>query len=104
MYTKWSTRYKKNRFITVLFSHLDVNQHMNYGRYIQWIMDSYPPEIHLNDQLESLEINFLAEAELNDGIAVQTKKMPVAKRMKNAVCVSYKPKKYQEQRTNSCIV
>ena len=70
---------KKNRFITVLFSHLDVNQHMNYGRYIQWIMDSYPPEIHLNDQLESLEINFLAEAELNDGIAVQTKKLPGTK-------------------------
>ena len=67
---------KKNRFSTVLFSHLDMNQHMNYGRYIQWIMDSYPYETHLNDQLRSLEINFLAEAGLNDGIAVQTKKLP----------------------------
>lgn len=67
---------KKNRFITVLFSHLDMNQHMNYSRYIQWILDSYPHEMHLNNQLRSLEINFLAEAELNDGIAVQTQKIP----------------------------
>jgi len=67
---------KKNRFIKVLFSHLDMNQHMNYGRYIQWIMDSYPYEIHLSDRLKSLEINFLAEAELNDWIAVETQKMP----------------------------
>lgn len=67
---------KKNRFIKVLFGHLDMNQHMNYGRYIQWIMDSYPYEIHLSDQLKSLEINFLAEAGLNDEIAVQTRKLP----------------------------
>ncbi len=67
---------KKNRFIKVLFSFLDMNQHMNYTRYIQWILDSYSNEIHLSYRLKSLEINFLAEAELNDAIAVQTQKMP----------------------------
>jgi len=49
---------------------------MNYTRYIQWILDSYSNEIHLSYRLKSLEINFLAEAELNDAIAVQTQKMP----------------------------
>lgn len=67
---------KKNIFFKVLFSHLDMNQHVNYSKYIQWILDSYPHKIHLVDQLKSLEINFLAEAELNDGIAVQTQKIP----------------------------
>ena len=67
---------KKNEFVKVLFSHLDMNQHVNYTRYIQWIMDSYPYEKYLDDRLKSIEINFLAEAELNDGIAVQTQKMP----------------------------
>ena len=66
---------KENEFVKVLFSHLDMNKHMNYGRYIQRIIDSYPYEIHLSDRVKSIEINFLAEAELNDGIAVQTQQI-----------------------------
>jgi len=66
---------KQNEFVKVLFSHLDMNKHVNYTRYIQWIMDSYPYEIHLSDRLKSLEINFLAEAGLDDGIAVQTQQI-----------------------------
>jgi acyl-ACP thioesterase len=54
----------------VLFSDLDVNNHVNAARYLQWVWDGYPREVLENRQMESVEISFLAEATIDDEIAV----------------------------------
>jgi medium-chain acyl-[acyl-carrier-protein] hydrolase len=54
----------------VRFSELDVNNHVNAANYLKWIMDSYPREVLENRQVESVEISFLAEATVDDEIAV----------------------------------
>ena len=52
-------------------SDLDVNGHVNNTRYAQWILDSMPLEAHARFELESYEVNFLAETNVGDEIAVE---------------------------------
>jgi acyl-ACP thioesterase len=54
----------------VLFSDLDANNHVNAARYLQWIMDSYPRETQEQRELELAEINFLAEAKMDEEVAI----------------------------------
>lgn len=54
----------------VLFSDLDMNNHVNAARYLNWVMDSYPREVLESRQVEEVEVSFLAEAAVNDEIAV----------------------------------
>ena len=59
----------------VRFSELDVNNHVNAANYLKWVMDSYPREILENRQLESAQISFLAEATVDEQIAVHFERM-----------------------------
>jgi acyl-ACP thioesterase len=55
---------------TVRFTDIDVNRHMNASKYMQWILDSYPFEVLAERELESCELNFIAEAKPDDKIAI----------------------------------
>ncbi len=55
----------------VVFSDLDMNNHVNAAKYLQWVMDSYSREVLESRQVETVEISFLAEATVDDEIAVQ---------------------------------
>jgi acyl-ACP thioesterase len=57
---------------TVRYSDLDIHQHVNNSRYIEWIIDSYSFEMNQTHQISSLEINFLAESNCGDEISIQT--------------------------------
>jgi len=57
---------------SAVFSDIDVNHHVNSSRYVQWIMDSFPREILTGRRMSSFEINFLAEAQIQDAVAVFT--------------------------------
>jgi len=46
---------------TIAFSDIDVNRHMNAGKYMQWFLDSYPEEFRLERTLKSIELNYIAE-------------------------------------------
>lgn len=52
----------------VRFRDLDVNQHVNNSRYLEFIMSSLPPAVRDGAELAALELNFLAEARLGDQI------------------------------------
>ena len=56
--------------LQVRYSDLDRNHHVNNGKYIEWIMDSYPLE--MNDKLDvrKLEISFLTEALHGDNLSI----------------------------------
>jgi medium-chain acyl-[acyl-carrier-protein] hydrolase len=53
----------------VVFSDIDVNNHVTASRYLQWMMDSYPAA-QAQRELKSAEISYLAEAVLDDRISV----------------------------------
>jgi medium-chain acyl-[acyl-carrier-protein] hydrolase len=65
-----STNGKARIHYRVVFSDLDMNNHVNAANYLEWIMDSYPREVLEASQVESVEISFLAEATVGDEVAV----------------------------------
>lgn len=61
-------------FFPVRYSDLDLYDHVNNAKYVQWIMDSYPVQMQREMKVASFEINFLAETKIEDEAAVFTEK------------------------------
>lgn len=64
-----STDKIQSRYV-VRFSDIDINKHATASSYMKWILDSFPAEVLENKTLKSFEINFMAEAQLDDKISV----------------------------------
>ncbi len=47
---------------TVGYSDIDLNEHLNNSRYVDFIMDSFSLEDHKNYNIESIEVNYSNEA------------------------------------------
>jgi len=62
----WRTR--------VGYQDIDTNEHVNNGRYIDWIYETFPLEFLKTHRPQRLEINYLAEAFYNHEIIVTTQK------------------------------
>ena len=58
--------------ITVRYTDIDVNRHVNNARYLGWLMDSYSFEFHEQHSLRRLEINYLGEAQPGQSITIST--------------------------------
>ncbi|WP_372845576.1 acyl-[acyl-carrier-protein] thioesterase [Pontiella sp.] len=54
----------------VRYGDLDQNGHVNNVRYIEWMLDGLPPEFHQTHVLQSLEVNYLAEAVYGHQVSV----------------------------------
>jgi medium-chain acyl-[acyl-carrier-protein] hydrolase len=54
----------------VTFSDIDVNSHVTAARYLHWILDSFPPAVLTEKEVQSAEISFIAEAVLDDRVSV----------------------------------
>lgn len=54
----------------VRYSDIDVNNHVNSSQYVKWMLDSCLSTRMQNGELRSLEINFLAEAQVGDTVLV----------------------------------
>jgi acyl-ACP thioesterase len=63
---------KMEKSFTVRYSDIDMHHHVNNIKYIEWILDSYPFEIHRKYHIHTFEINFLAESSHGDEISVHT--------------------------------
>ncbi len=57
---------------TVRYTDIDVNNHVNSSRYLQWMLDSLPRSLLEERNLSSFEINFLAEAQTGDKVYTAT--------------------------------
>ena len=53
-------------------SDLDANGHVNNTRYAQWILDSTPLESHPARRVARYEVNFLAEVQVGDAVAIDS--------------------------------
>lgn len=65
---RYIKEFKVNRF------DVDMNQHVNNIRYLQWLMDSIPDEIIDNNYLHSIDGRFIAEAQYGDEITFFTER------------------------------
>jgi acyl-ACP thioesterase len=65
-----STHGQDRKRYHVLFSDLDANNHVNAAKYLQWIVDSYPREVQEQRRLELAEISYLAEANMDEEVAI----------------------------------
>lgn len=55
---------------TVRHSDIDMNQHANHTKYIEWALDALPDSIHANCTLDMLTVDFRLECVLHDRIDV----------------------------------
>lgn len=57
-------------------SDLDMNGHVNNTRYAQWILDSIPPKTLAAWEVAEYEVNFLAETNVGDTVAIECDEQP----------------------------
>jgi len=60
--------YEHQRKFRVRRRDLDINQHVNNASYVEWVVENIPATVHDNFVLTELEINFLAEAFLDNHV------------------------------------
>jgi len=60
------------RKFDVRLSDLDINQHVNNVKYIEWALDSVPLEIWRTKVLSELEVSFRAETKYEECILIQS--------------------------------
>ena len=63
---------KSAKSYEVRYSDIDIHHHVNNIKYIEWILDSAPFEINQTHQIQTFEVNFLAESSYEDAISIQT--------------------------------
>ena len=56
--------------IHVQYSDIDINQHVNNVKFVEWVIDSCPIEFLTQKQIRELEINFMHEAKLNETLSI----------------------------------
>jgi acyl-ACP thioesterase len=56
---------------TILLSDLDIVNHANSVKYLEWCMDCVEPKLLLNQEVESFEMNYLKEVSLEDTIIIE---------------------------------
>lgn len=62
------------QFITerkVLLSDLDIVNHANSVKYLEWCLDNASPEMVIQQQLESFEMNYLQEVSLDETVVIE---------------------------------
>jgi len=55
---------------TVFLSDLDIVNHVNNVKYLEWCLDHLDEEIILNQEIKSFEMNFMKELSLNDNVVI----------------------------------
>lgn len=64
------TQFVKKR--TVLLSDLDIVNHANNVKYLEWCMDCIQPNIIFKNGIQAFDMNFLRELHWNDAIEIQS--------------------------------
>ena len=57
------------------FQDIDINQHVNNVKYIEWFLASFPYEYRKSKNVKSFEINYLAEMTFGERVEIKTEKL-----------------------------
>ena len=66
----WPDALDTVREVTAEFGHLDMNNHVNNSRYIEWIINEIPVEFLMKRQLREVEVNFISEVKHLDHLQI----------------------------------
>ncbi|TSA37716.1 MAG: hypothetical protein D4R64_05080 [Porphyromonadaceae bacterium] len=66
----WHENLTKVKELAAEFGHLDMNNHVNNSRYIEWIINEIPVDLLLNGKLREVEVNFISEVKHLDELLV----------------------------------
>jgi acyl-ACP thioesterase len=66
------TRIDFEKQFNVRRSDLDINQHVNNVNYVEWAVESVPPQVYEKHRLVQLEISFRAESKYGDRIIARS--------------------------------
>lgn len=55
---------------TVVLSDLDIVNHVNNVKYLEWCLDFVPTKLILNQKIANFEMNFMKELSLNDCVSI----------------------------------
>lgn len=55
------------------YSQLDMNLHVNNARYLEWVINEVPMDMLLNQDIKTIEVNFLSEVKANDELEILTR-------------------------------
>jgi len=69
------TEAEEGESFPVRYSDLDLYDHVNNARYVQWISDSYPEDILRRNDVVECEINFVNESKMGDEAAIHTRRL-----------------------------
>jgi len=75
------SRHNHERTFVVRYSDLDINQHVNNVRFVEWVIEGVPPTVLKTSVPREIEINFLAEAFYEDQIQSSCSMEPPAAQM-----------------------
>lgn len=55
---------------TIVLSDLDIVNHVNNIKYLEWCLDLLPIELTLNNKIESFNMNYIRELSINDRVLI----------------------------------
>lgn len=55
----------------ILLSDLDIVNHANSVKYLEWCLDYFEPKLLLNQSIQSFEMNYLKEVSLNETVSIE---------------------------------
>jgi medium-chain acyl-[acyl-carrier-protein] hydrolase len=64
------SEYDQSKLIEPGYTDLDINFHVNAGKYIAWIQDLYPPDFYNKYQIADFQINYLNETRFGEKIRI----------------------------------
>lgn len=67
----WPPALVDGKVLTAEYGHLDMNNHVNNSRYIEWIMNEIPVEILMEKRIREVEVNFIAEVKHMDQLRIE---------------------------------
>ncbi len=72
----WPDNLQIDKELTAEYGHLDMNNHVNNSRYIEWVINTLPAETLMNRQLTEVEVNFISEVKYMDDLLVLVPQIP----------------------------
>ncbi len=72
--------YEEEHLFKVRYSDLDMNQHVNNVRYVEWAVESVPSEVMTAGRIVSLDIQYRHETLYGDTVRIETAEWPDADR------------------------
>ena len=79
--SKFSIENKKETVFSkhVGYSSIDINQHVNNEKYIEFILDCYNENHHIQNQIQNMTVSFLSETKYDDWLEIYLNKNTLKK-------------------------